>query len=71
MIATATRTKTYVHHGYLIDIVANRNDYEAWIYADDMGEKHLMFGAPKCQQAYNDFLDLVQANFDDYTDLCD
>lgn len=71
MTLTATGTATFIDHGYLIDIVTLRNDYEAWIYCEDDGVKHLMFGMPKEQQSYEEFLEIVEANIDDYRDLCD
>ena len=71
MILTATKTETFIDHGYIIDIVSLRNDYEAWISCEDYGIKHLMFGMPKEQQSYKEFCDIVEANINDYKDLCD
>lgn len=71
MTATATKTETFIDHGYLIDIVTLKNDYEAWIYVEDDGVKHLMFGMPKEQQNYKEFCKIVEANINDYRDLCD
>ena len=71
MTLTATTTQTFIDHGYLIDIVTNKKDYEAWIYDDESTVKRFMFGAPQEQQSYSEFLDIVYANIDDYRDLCD
>lgn len=71
MTLTATSTHTYIHKGYVIDIVITKNDYEAWISMDGYGDKHMMFGMPREQQGYTEFVDIVRANIEDYMDLCD
>ena len=72
MIATSNRTMTYSHDNYFVDIVTTGSHYEAWIYRDDYfyrgdkGRKRFMFGRPKDQQSYFDFMELVTNSIGDY-----
>lgn len=65
-------TKTYdMGDGYRIDIVELAEEYEAWIYEVSNEVKMLMFGCPKSQQTYEEFLSMVEANFPSYQeDYC-
>lgn len=69
MIALDRRTMTYEHEGYLVDIVTEKDNYEAWIYLKDYGDKHMMFGMPKSQQSYFEFFEIVRDSVLEYTDL--
>lgn len=71
------KTETYTLCGFIVDIVENSEDFEAYIQKTGYGVKSLVFGMPKNQQTYNDFLDLVEINllnepyFEDYeNDYC-
>ena len=60
-------TKTYSSDNkFLVDVVETENDYEAWIYRKGDGIKNLMFGCPKTQQSYSEFIELVMYNLDTY-----
>ena len=49
--------------GFMVDIVENANEYEAWLYHKDYGVKSLMFGSEKKQHnGKADFCDMVEAN---------
>ena len=56
-------TVTYdIGGGFYVDIVSKNNLYEAWIYHEDYGQKELMFGCPKEQQSYSEFVEIVYGN---------
>lgn len=64
-------TQTYsTKYHFLVDIVKKSNVfiYEAWIYHDQYGVKDLMFGIPTEQQTYEEFLEIVFNNIDEYID---
>lgn len=63
-------TKTYEYGDYIIDIVITDTTYESWICAKGYGTKHIMFGMPKEQQSLDEYIGIVEANIEDYTDLC-
>lgn len=71
MDITNYTTKTYEYGDYLVDIVTTDTDYESWIQAKGYGTKHIMFGMPKEQQSLEEFMNIVEANIEDYTDLCE
>ena len=72
MYATKNKTISYFYdHDHMIDIVTKQVSYEAWIYNIDCGDKHFMFGCPKSQQSYFDFMTLVKENAENYMDLCE
>lgn len=59
------KTKTYVaDKGYMVDIITTCATYSAYIYHRDYGIKILMFGMPKKQQSYEEFLKIVDINFE-------
>lgn len=68
-------TQTYsTKYDFLIDIVTKTNEYyyEAWIYHNQYGIKDLMFGIPTENQTYEEFLEIVFNNLDEYiTDYVD
>ena len=70
MIALNRRIMTYKQGCHYVDIVTKEDMYEAWIYNED-SDKYFMFGMPKDQQSYFDFFEIVEANIDDYTYMCD
>lgn len=62
-------TQTYsTKKGFLVDIVTKslKYEYEAWIYHEEYGIKDLMFGVPTEQQTYEEFLEIVFNNIDEY-----
>lgn len=64
------RTETYdIGGGFYVDIVTKNDTYESWIYNDDYGQKEIMFGCPKEQQSYGEFVDLVHANIPCYMSI--
>lgn len=67
MKKTNIKTETYaLTGGFMIDIVTTDATYEAFLYHKKCGVKDLMFGCPKEQQPYEDFLELVEINADEY-----
>ena len=67
MIATSNKTITYVYDDeYMIDIVTTRTTFESWIYKRDYCTKMFLFGVPKDQQPYFEFMELVKENIPDY-----
>lgn len=57
---------------YCIDIITTNDTYEAWLYQYNCGMKSLMFGMPIPQQSKEQFLEIVEANVEDYIPLyCD
>ena len=67
MRMTGIKTDTYRIEGHwMVDIQTTETEYEAYLWNEKYGEKHLMFGMPIAQQYYEEFLDIVEANFDEY-----
>lgn len=62
-------TDTYTYNDYMIDIVITPDDFEGWIYKKSAGLKMLMFGCPKKQQDYNEFITLIENNIEEYIPL--
>ena len=63
-------TRTYDYDGtYMVDVVTTDDYYEAWLYNILYGIKTSMFGVPKSQQSYREFLDIVVSNIDEYIAL--
>ena len=54
-----SKTETFIHDDFFVDIVSTGKDYEAWLYKKDYSLKMLMFGMPEAQQSYNVFLEIV------------
>ena len=72
MYATNNKTISYIYdHDYMNDIANKQDSYEAWIYKTDCGDKHFMFGCPKSQQSYFEFMTLVEGNVNIYKYLCE
>ena len=72
MIAINRRTMTYTHDDYMVDIVSKPDlGYEAWIYKEEYGDKHFMFGMPHYQQSYFEFYEIVRDNVENYKYLCE
>lgn len=46
---------------FRVEVVTGDENYEAWLWHKDYGIKSLMFGMPKSQQSYEEFLDTVEA----------
>lgn len=62
-------TQTYsTKYNFLVDIVTKslKYQYEAWIYHVEHGVKDLMFGVSTEQQTYEEFLEIVFNNLDEY-----
>ena len=47
--------------GFRVEIVIGDENYEAWLWHKNYGIKASMFGMPKSQQSYEDFLETVEA----------
>lgn len=69
-------TTTYKadEEGFCVDIVQRiNNTYDAWIYEESYGIKMYMFGneigRTKSCKTYNEFLDLVDANIENYINI--
>lgn len=58
--------ETYEHNGYIIETYAGSGVYEAWLCNPAYGVKMLMFGVPQEQQPYEEFVNIVFANAEDY-----
>lgn len=67
LINIKTRTYEYDSNFY-VDIVENDTMYEAYIYDPIYTFKKFMFGVPKNQSNYEDFLDVVFNDVDNYTE---
>lgn len=60
-------TYTYdMGDGWMVDIVTMPTEKEAYLYHNGYGVKEFMFGMPNEQTSYDEFLEIVAANFDDY-----
>ena len=67
MIATSSKTMTYMYDSdYMVDIVTDRASFEAWLYKKDYCAKMFLWGCPKDQQSYFEFMELVEENVPDY-----
>lgn len=64
------KTTTYevnsdIYKDFLVDIVDDGENRNAWIYHKKHGMKNYMFGAPKKQDTLQKFLEWVRACVDD------
>lgn len=57
-----------VRNDFYVDIIDNpeKESYEAFIYEKDCGIKDFMFGCPKTQNTYEEFLELIECSLTDY-----
>lgn len=63
------KTETFwVRDLFFVDVNTLPENYEAWIYHKEYGVKMLMFGMPKYQQSYEEFLELVDDDAATYID---
>ena len=70
MERTEIKIETFKYdENYLIDVVTLKDTYEAWVYHKNYGVKSLMFGCPIEQQTYQFFLEMVEANADEYIEF--
>ena len=70
MDMTNIKTETYRIDGkWLVDIQTKDDTYYAYLWHERYGIKDLMFGCPVKQQSYEEFISLVEANFEDYKDI--
>lgn len=51
---------------FLIDIIDDGENYEAWLYVKGYCTKTFMLGMPKAQQSKEEFRKLAIANFAEY-----
>lgn len=58
------KIETFEFESWIVDIVTTDTNYEAWIYRSEYGVKMLMFGMPKEQQSYDEFIDIVEGNLE-------
>ena len=71
-----TSYKVSDYSDYIVDIVELSDEWEAWLYHKDYGVKMFMFGWLKHQEPFDGpkdwthkmFLELVDANVNDYID---
>lgn len=67
MRMTGIKTDTYtIDDKWMVDIQTTETEYMAYIWHEDYGVKNLMFGGLIEQNYYEEFLEIVEANFDDY-----
>ena len=58
--------------GFMLDIVRDYTDIEAWIYHESYGIKMLMYGVtrkPTIDPEDTDFIATVKKNFDEYKEI--
>ena len=68
MVKIEYKTETYWCGGdWLVDVVTTPDNFEAYLYHKNCGVKKLMFGMPIEQQSYEEFIEIVEGNVDDYT----
>ena len=66
MKGTRIITKTYaVSRDYVVDIVKTRDAIDAYLYKRGNTHRLYMFGTPKVKD-YDEFLNMVEANYEDY-----
>lgn len=69
---TAQRTTTlkteYHDCEFRVDIVETAEMREAWIYTDTVGTKELMFGCLKKNKTSEEFLSMVENEFEQYAE---
>ena len=66
---TDIRTRTYEYDSnYYVDIVERNDLYEAYIYDSNIGFKSFMFGMLKSENSYENFLDTVFDNIDEFVE---
>lgn len=59
-----SKTETYeMGKGFMLDVVEERDTYEAWIWRQGFGVKDLAFGVPKSKTTKEEFIDLAEQNF--------
>lgn len=66
MERTDTKIIRFKHGDFFVDIVELDDMYEAWLRHKNYGISDMMFGDPKEYGDLNWFLDLVEANLDEY-----
>lgn len=70
---TTTYQFDYCGRAFRIDVTQEKSYREAWIYAEDMGIKSLMFG--NAYMSESEFLEVVEKNVaqyaEQYIDDCD
>ena len=66
MKETNMKCTIYEKAGFYIEIIETPDCYESWIQYEDYGVKELMFGVPKAQQTLEEFLEIVEAYFDEH-----
>lgn len=65
---TTTLTTRYLGHRFFVDITEDAKTRSAWIYTDMMGTKELMFGVLKENKTSEEFLGMVEREFEEYAD---
>lgn len=71
MKKTGAKITRYESGDYYVDVVELDNVYEAHITRKGYGVTDFMFGAPKEQQSLKKFVEIVEANLDEYKSLYD
>lgn len=61
------KVTTYdVDKGFKVEVVEDKELFEAWLYEPSYGVKMLMFGVPKWQCDRKRFVSMVKANYPSY-----
>ena len=69
MRMTGIKTDTYLVEGlWMVDVQTTETCYMAYIWHEKYGIKHLMIGMPIAQQYYEEFLEFIEENFEEYRD---
>ena len=70
MVKIENKIETYWHGGdWFVDIVTTPDNYEAYLYSKGCCIKELMFGMPIKQQSYEEFIEIVEGNVNDHTEI--
>lgn len=60
-------TLTYHYKkGFYVDIVTDKECYNAWVYHENVGDKHHMFGVMKNSMSFQEFVNLVEGNIEQH-----
>lgn len=60
-------TETFwIRDQFLVDVVTTPEEYEAYIYNTEYGNKMFMYGLLKNTNSYEDVLKIVESNVEEY-----
>ncbi len=67
MVKVPMEVETYdCGGGFNVDVVTERGKHAAWIYHQGYGVKEFMFGVPEERYSRDEFLALVEENYETY-----